>query len=143
MTAPFDFAAMTPGKWEVSSESIVARSPQENRQYGVCVAVIEDDGGYEGSPAEQKANAKGICILRNAQLIRERRRWFTMPRDTSDNTPCGIGEWMAMRIDHDGVAVPVRHPDTGKTFIAGDSETPLIEADAYWAAIEAREGGKG
>lgn len=43
----------TPGPWRISDTSIVAHE--------VCIAVIEDDGGYEAPGDERKANAKLIA----------------------------------------------------------------------------------
>lgn len=43
----------TPGPWTVSGESIVTE--------GHCIAVIEDDGGYEAPSDERKANASLIA----------------------------------------------------------------------------------
>lgn len=43
----------TPGKWQISGKSIVAGD--------ICIAVIEDDGGYEAPTEQQDANARLIA----------------------------------------------------------------------------------
>lgn len=48
----------TPGPWEVSGTSITA--PPCNND-GTCIAVIEDDGGYEAPPEQREANARLIA----------------------------------------------------------------------------------
>lgn len=44
-------SAHTPGPWSIEDNSIC------NEEFDICIAVIEDDGGYEATPVAQDANA--------------------------------------------------------------------------------------
>ena len=54
-------AKHTPGPWQVSGSSIVAGE--------ICIAAIEDDGGYEAPYDEREANA--ALIARAPELLAE------------------------------------------------------------------------
>lgn len=105
-------AAATPGPWEYDGRTGICanNSPDED---AVCIAYIEDDGGYEASHEERIANGKLITALRNAApaliaRVRELEEWMpieTAPKSIKDElqlwdgksvlSPCShfLGEW--------------------------------------------------
>lgn len=60
----------------------------------ICVAVIEEDGGYEAAPDEQKANAHRLALAWNALPILERLMEAIATTKTSES---GNRVWMDTR----------------------------------------------